>query len=134
MSNDVTLSVSGLTGLTKAFKLIDKNLSKELRTSLRLAAEPVRSNAEARAMEAIPKIGVWGRMRTGVTQRVVYVAPRQRGRASRTNRSLRRPNLANLLLDRSMVPALEQNIPQVERRINEMLTELGREWEQVPLG
>lgn len=135
MPQDVTLAVSGLTGLSKACKLVGKEASKELRATLRVAAEPVRSDAEITAASTIRRIGPdWSKMRTGVTQRVVYVAPKQRGRASKENRNLRRPNLADLLLDRAMIPALNRNIPHVERAVDRMLTDLGQDWERVPNG
>jgi hypothetical protein len=67
-------------------------------------------------------------MRVGVTQTSVYVAPRHRG--TRDGRR-RRPNLAGLLLQRSMLPALTRNQPRVVREVDEMLAKVGRKWERV---
>lgn len=121
------IKVQGLRELDRAFLRASKTLDKELRAGLREAAEPVRRDAENRALERITRIGVpWSRMRVGVTRTLVYVAPRERGR----NRQLRRPNLAGLLMDRAMQPALDANIGEVERRVGQVLATVGREWER----
>lgn len=121
------IQVEGLRSLQRAFKAADKALSRELRTNLRKVAEPVRADAERLAVASIPRIGVpWSRMRIGVTLRAVYLAPRQRGTRLRQRR---RPNLAELLLGRSMEPALEQNEPRVIAGFEELLGTVGREWE-----
>lgn len=121
------VQVQGLRELTRAFSAADKTLAKELRVSLRAAAEPVRADAERLAVETIQRIGVpWSRMRIGVTTTSVYLAPRQRG-AKLPNH--RRPNLAALLLGRSMEPALAQNEPEVVAKIDAMLGVVGRAWE-----
>lgn len=114
--------------LQRAFARADKTLKREFDASLKDAAEPIRAEAETRATTQIPRIGVpWSRMRIGVTSRAVYVAPRKRGTRAP---SRRRPNLAGLLLDRSMVPALEANIRDVERRVDDVLGTVGRAWER----
>ncbi len=121
--------VEGLRELQRAFAVADKQISRDLRKSLRDAAEPVRSDAESRASSAIPRIGLpWSRMRVGVTRHSVYVAPRERGvrRGSR-----RRPNLAGLLLERAMEPALEANHPRVLAAVEDLLQDMGRHWERV---
>jgi hypothetical protein len=85
--------VEGLTDLQRAFKAADVSVQRELRKALRLAAEPVRADAERLAVAGIPRIGTpWSRMRVGVTNREVYLAPKERGQKGRDQR-LRRPNL-----------------------------------------
>jgi hypothetical protein len=82
------------------------------------------------AVEKIARIGVpWSRMRVGVTQRDVYVAPRQRGQKGRDQR-LRRPNLFDLLMGRALQPALDQNIAKVERQLERLLDAVGSSWER----
>lgn len=121
-----TLRVEGLRDLQRAFKLADKELAKELRSTLRDTAEPVRADAERLAVAGIETIGIpWSRMRVGVTQTSVYVAPKRRG----GQRDRRRPNLAGLLLDRAMLPALRRNEPRVVREMEQMLDRVGRRWE-----
>src|SRR5262245_45001915 len=119
MAAQRTLAVENLRETMRAFRRADKTLNREMRAGLRDVAEPVRSSAEHLAVTGIPRIGIpWSRMRVGVTQSFVYVAPRERGRASRTNPRIRRPNLKTLLLDRAMEPALERNIGVAEQRFN----------------
>lgn len=118
--------VDGLRELNRAFKVADRSLQKELRDSLRDVGEPVRADAEALAVAAIPRATLeWSRMRVGVTTKAVYVAPRARRR-----RGTARPNYAGLLLQRAMLPALDRNIGEVERRFDRMLAEVGRDWER----
>ncbi len=128
-SSERIVRVEGLRELQRAFAVVDKQLSRDLKKTLREAAEPVRSDAESRASSAIPRIGLpWSRMRIGVTRSSVYVAPRERG-ARRG--SQRRPSLASLLLDRAMMPALEENQPRVLAAVDELLQDMGRHWERV---
>lgn len=117
--------------MQRAFAKADKTLSRELRGALREVAEPVRQDAEQLALERIPHIGMeWSRMRIGVSRRLVYVAPKQRGVKSKSDRGRRRPNLADLLMDRAMSPALERNVSLVERRMDDLLRDVGRAWER----
>ena len=123
------IHVHGLTSLQKAFKLASPDLKKELRASLRTAAEPVRRTAELNAETGIRRMTLpWSRMRVGVNQKLVYVAPRKRGtKDARRKRS----NVAGLLLDRAMVPALHANTQVVVHELEQMLDTVGRDWERV---
>ena len=124
-----TIRVEGLRELQRAFKCADGTLQKDFRASLRAAAEPVRASAESLAVEKIRRIGVpWSRMRVGVTQREVYVAPVKRGQKGRDQR-LRRPNLFDLLMGRALEPALDRNIGKVEANVEKVLETVGRDWE-----
>ena len=119
------IEVKGFREMRRNLRNADKDLDKGLRKSLRAAAEPVRRDAEALTDRQITNIGpVWGRMRIGVTQQEVYVAPRQRGRRGK----LRRPNLAGLLMDRAMQPALDRHESDIEKEIGDMLDGLVRRW------
>lgn len=126
------IQVRGLRELQRAFVLADAGLAKELRVALAEAAEPIRSDAERLARSRITRIGIpWSQMRVGVTRRLVYLAPKQRGKQSRTNRRLRRPNLFDLLFGRSMGPALEANQAEVTNRVGHVLDTVGKAWEAV---
>ena len=117
--------IHGLAEMQRAFARANKDLSKDLRVKLRKVAEPVRSDAEARAVSQIANVGgPWSRFRTGVTSRSVYVAPRERGRRS----ALRRPNFAQLLMDRAMQPALDAHANEIEHELGNVLDEIGRDW------
>lgn len=122
-----TLAVEGLADLNRAFALADAKVARELRNELRTIAEPVRTDAEALAVSGISRVGVpWSRMRIGVTRHTVYVAPRQRGTRVFTRR---RPNMAGLLRDRAMVPAVERNQERIVQGTERFLNEVGRTWE-----
>lgn len=115
------LLVRGMADLQRALKVADRNVRLGVRREMRETAEPVRRDAESLAGVRIRNIGDrWDRMRVGVTQRSVYVAPRQRA-VRRGDHPAKRPNLAPLLMGRAMQPALEQNAPQVRQAFDEML-------------
>lgn len=127
------IRVEGLRELNKAFRLASRELSKELRDSLRVAVEPVEIGAESLALTRIRRIGPkWWDMRIGVTRTLVYVAPKQRGRFTKRNpRRYARPNLSGLLLEKAMEPALNANIANITARVDDMLQHVGRDWERV---
>ena len=119
--------VKGLAGLQRGFRRIDKDMGKELRGTLKKSAEPVRADAAGRASRIGNVTGDWSEMRTGVTTNVVYVAPRKR--QSKVS-ARRRPNLATLLMDRAMQPALNAHADQIEHDIGEMLDGFFKAWER----
>jgi len=126
-----TVRAEGFRELQRAFKLAGGELQTKLRGRLREIAEPVRDTAETLAVQEITRIGVpWSRMRVGFTTTSVYVAPRERGRLSRRNPNLKRPNLAGLLLHDALEPSLERNQPQVIRGLEDLLGEIGSDWER----
>jgi len=112
--------VEGLQDLSRAFKKTDRDARLGFRKLLRQVAEPVRRDAEAFARSRITRIGPsWFRMRTGVTQRLVYVAPRMKGTHGRG--PLRRPNMGDLLMYRAMEPALQMHEADTERAVEHLL-------------
>lgn len=128
-----TLSVKGYRELNRAFARAPNTLKREYRAAGRSIAEPVRRVAETRALSEIrnmPDSPDWSRMRIGLTQRILYVAPRERGRRTKRTPGLARPNLKDLLLDRSMIPALYSNGAQILARFDAMLASVGRDWER----
>jgi hypothetical protein len=125
------VSVKGLRELNRAFARADKKLKTEKNDALKSAAEPVRQEAELLASVSISRIGIpWSRMRVGVTQRVVYVAPRERGVTSRGNERLRRRKFGTRLMEEAMQPALDNNRQQGVEKLDDMLRTVGREWER----
>lgn len=136
MPDEFTLHVRGYRELSRAFSKADAQLSRDLRSSLKAAAEPVRSDAELLARARIRRIRTagtrldWARMRVGVTSTVTYVAPRERGVKARGRSRLRRPKFAGLLLSRSMEPALERNAPRVAAEVEHLLDVIGSDWER----
>lgn len=121
---DVTIRVEGYRELSRAFKKLDSDLKRELPLGLREAAEPVKDLATRLADTQISNIGtVWDRMRIGVTTNAVYIAP-----ASRRRGGSPRPNLSPLLLNQSMLPAVERSEGEVVRRLDVLLEHLFREF------
>lgn len=130
-----SIKLEGLAGLNRAFKLVEASAQTELHLSLIAAATPVRTTATALAISEIPRLPLaersltWSQMRIGQTLREVYVAPVNRGTRIL---SRKRPKFASLMLERAMVPALDQNRAQIIAHIELMLQHLGKKWEQVP--
>lgn len=111
-------------------ELIEANVSiagridDELIDELEQAAKPAETTAESLAVTTIrnmPRSPQWANMRIGVSrpESIVYMVPFQRGR-----KQARRPNLANLLLQRAMEPALEQTAPEIEKQVDKMMVRL----------
>jgi hypothetical protein len=112
--------VSGLRELQIGLKKADAELGRNLRTTLKAVAEPVRLDAERLAVSQIRNMTPrWAMMRTGGTNNVIYVAPK-----SHRRRGSPRPNLAMLLVDRALDPALDHNEPVVVAGIELMLDNL----------
>ena len=116
--------------MQRAFNRAEKTLRREFRDELRDIAEPVAADAERLAVAGIPRIGLrWSRMRIGVTIGYgVYVAPKQRGVKTRGFDPRRRPNLARLLSERALEPALDMNRPAIEERVEHFLAVMADDW------
>jgi hypothetical protein len=103
-----------------AFAKADRESRLALKAKQRQLAVPVRMAAEGLAHDKITRItDKWAQMRIGVTKTVVYVAPKQRGLKGDDPR--KRRNLAPLLMEQAMEPALEQNRPQIEQKVERIL-------------
>ena len=112
-----TIRIEGLAQLNRAFKRVDSELAKEFRVGMKLIAEPVRAGAEQKAVETITNIGAtWPRMKIGSTTRTVYVAPKSRRKGGSP-----RTNLAGLLAERAMQPALNENEDEIIRGVERLL-------------
>lgn len=113
--------VRGLRELTRAFKEIPEEIVEEMTWELLEAANPVKMEAQDLAVTQItnmPRSPEWAAMKLGVSRRqgVVWMAPALRG-----GRGRKRPNLADLLMGRSMEPALEHNQDKVVDRIDDLI-------------
>lgn len=128
------IRVENFRELSRAFSIAEHEMKKRFRASLRDAAEPIREEAERLAGSgAIANLKTgdpWTRMRTGVTRTSVYVAPRERGRRTRGNPTIGRPNLKPLLLDRSLEPALDKHRDDVLRNFEGVLGDVARLWDR----
>ncbi len=113
------IQVRGLANVQRALRNAEKDTRLGIRNELREFAEPTRVTVESLAVARIPTVGLtWSRMRSGVTQRSIFVVPRQRGSK---NKTLKRTNFSRLMMDRAMQPALDQREPELVRDFNTML-------------
>ena len=114
--------VHGVDELQRGNDRAVRRLHTQNSSALRELAEPIRSLAQSRALTSIrnmPRSPQWAEMRTGV-------APVARGTRGRGRRG--RPALAGRLLDRAMIPALEQHQAAVVQKYDRMLADVEREW------
>jgi hypothetical protein len=111
------VKITGLRELDRALGKYDTDVRKGLRAELKLAADPVRSRAEALAVSGISNMGggPWARMRVGVLTKGSYVAPKSRGRGGSP-----RPNLAGELYE-AMSTALDETRVEVFALVEGML-------------
>jgi hypothetical protein len=124
-----TVVVHGLREIELLAKSKGREASRTLNKELRAVAEPIRSDAERLATSNITRIGPrWGKMRVGVTQRLVYVAPKERGVKGRGDLPRRRPRFADLMQARAMQPALTQNSAFVLARVDAVFTKFVNDW------
>lgn len=115
----------GMRELLGAIAKADRDTRLGVRQVMIRTAQPVATDAEQLARQEISRIGEsWPRMRVGLTRKLLYVAPRERGKASRGDARRRRPNLATLMMDRAMEPALEQHRPGFEAAVDHALDEM----------
>ncbi len=122
------ITVDGWRELQRDFAKADKDSQKEMKALVRQVAEPVKADAQGFAAERIPTVTLpWATMRVGVTQKLVYVAPKQRGARGVTNPK-RRPKFGTLLAVRAMQPAATKNQPLLEARTAHLFDEIARRW------
>jgi len=117
------IRVHGLKELTRAFKAMPDQVVEEFVWELEEAANPVKMEAQSLAVSEIrnmPPTPFYADMRIGVakSQGLVYMVPAWR---SSKGAGRRRPNLADLLMDRAMDPAAEHNENKVIDKIEDML-------------
>lgn len=130
-SND-TLVVEGLGSVQRAFSKAGREISADLRDTLKEAAGPVKESAQALALTRISRMTVpWSEMRVGVTRQSVYMVPKQRGQKARKDRRLRRPRFGVLLMQKAMEPALAENAPLIQKRVEDMLVDFAYDWSKV---
>jgi hypothetical protein len=126
----IGIQVKGYRELNAAFSRADSKLKREWQQRRRALGEPTRRAAASKALVTIrkmPRSPAWAEMRVGATRHGVYVAPKKRGpkRGSRSRR-----NLAPLLMERAMLPALEQHETQILHDVDRLLATVGRDWER----
>lgn len=112
--------VSGLRELQRAFRNMDKGVSRHLTAELKKAADPVQELAQQRALGEIRNMTYhWSQMRIGVGSGRVYIVPR-----ARRSRGSARPNLGGLLLDQAMFPAVQEKQAVVVEKLEDWIDRL----------
>jgi hypothetical protein len=112
--------------LTRDFKNISKDLSKDLVNELKDAAAPVKGAAESKAMTRITNMTPrWSGMRIGVSKArgLVFMVP-----SARRSGGSPRSNLAGLLFGEAMDPAVQENQDRVIESIDDFLDRLSRDY------
>ncbi len=128
----MTVVVAGFEDLQKSLRLVSAGMHRALVEGLKEGAEPVRALAGLYARREISGMKraklsppPWSIMRVGVTTHMVYVAPVERGVKSRNPFDpRRRPNLFNLLLEKSLEPAAAVGEPLVAQSVEILVDEL----------
>jgi hypothetical protein len=132
MASSSGVVVRGLRELEILAAATGKTATKALNAELRLVAEPIRADAETFAASGIRRIGPrWSKMRVGVTRKLVYVAPRQRGLKARGRDPRARPKFADLMEQRAMEPALRKNEANIEASIETLFEKISHDWNRV---
>lgn len=128
--NEQAIRVENYRDVIHAFGQASKKMERDFKGRLREAAEPVRSTAERLAgsgvVDNLDSGDAWTKMRIGVTRTGVYVAPRERGRRTRSRPALARPNLKPLMLDEVMGPTLDRERDGVVDNIRDLLGDMHR--------
>lgn len=127
MPRKATVRIRGLRELNRAFKVADKSLHTRWRLEQRSIGEPVAATAQQLAIGRIPSLAQspsWGLMKVGVTQRVVYVAPKGKRKGGSP-----RPNFGQLLMERAMAPALQMHEADTLLRFERLLDQMERDWQ-----
>ena len=105
--------IDGLREFQRNLAKINKGASAAVRKGIRDAAKPVALRAEQHALGEISNIGLeWHRIRIGSPAGQVYLAPKMRNRGGRP-----RPNLAGLLMNEAMLPAVGEKREEFLRAV-----------------
>ena len=113
--------VRNVAEVNAALRSFDVSTRAGIIRELQPLGQTVASGAQSRALGSIRKMHLspeWAAMRVGATGSLVYVAPVKRGR--KFGRQKRR-NLAPLMLNRAMIPALLAAQPQIVSRSQEVI-------------
>jgi len=119
--------VEGLAQLRTAFRVAGVGMDKDLNDALKSSAEPVKVEAQGLARSRIKRGKLdWSAMRVGITRHTVYVAPARR-RATGSGRR----NLAPIIQNEALDPALDRNVDRVEQEVKDAVRDMGRLWSRV---
>ncbi len=138
MAEGAAINVKGLLELNRALKFADRETRLGIRKQERELVKPVKLDAEQLAVREISHIGKpWSTMRIGITQKLVYVAPKQRGSKARRaavspRRRLSDQRFAGRLMDEAMQPALDRNVEKIEKGFEDVLEHMADNFNKGP--
>lgn len=114
------VKIEGLRELERALRASDKDAAKGLRKELREAAKVVAMDARGKLApySGYSAMGLRPRVRAGL----VAVAEQSRKRTTGQH-----PEFGSLIMRRALVPALWENRDEVNRRMESMLDNVGRD-------
>lgn len=130
-----SISIKGYQNVIRSYAKVGKAASKNMRKRLRDAGEPVRAKAQELGPRNIRNLRAsptptgrsdWAAVRLGVTQRFVYIAPRERGRTR--NEHKRRPNFKGLEIGKAYEPALAIERDEVIDRFGGIFDDIQHAW------
>jgi hypothetical protein len=111
--------LSGLSEFRRALAAADAQAADDFKSVLEDVAKPMALHATGLAMQRIPRMTLpWAENRVGVSAREVYIVPRKRGTSVPRRK---RPNLAELLIDRAYDPTAEQFEPRIRADVERAL-------------
>lgn len=95
-------------------------MARELRGELKTIGEPIRSEASSLALASIRNISIpWATMKTVLTVNTIAVVPASKSRGR--GKGAKRHNLAGLLMDKALEPALARNHDRIADDVNAAL-------------
>lgn len=114
------VKIEGLRELERALRASDKDAAKGLRKELREAAKVVAMDARGKLSpySGYSAMGLRPRVRAGL----VAVAEQSRKRTTGQH-----PEFGSLIMRRALVPALWENRDEIDRRMESMLDNVGRD-------
>lgn len=132
MPDNFTVHVDGLRELERAFRQAGNGVAPAFRKQLKEVAAPVKLTAETYAATRIARnTPRWSRMRVGMSKSVLYMVPREKGRRGRGDPKFRRSQFGQMLLDRAMIPAVQENRSLLEQGVERTLDHVDEIWKSV---
>ncbi len=127
MAAPTVFRVDGLRELLRVTDALPKDVKREVRSELRQVAEPVRDAATALFLSRVSSDT--RKTRYGISVRkagTISVEQRKKGTSHRL--SAKRPKFTDLVMERSLSPAVERNEGEVLAGFNRVLDHLERKW------
>ncbi len=135
LQSDSPVLVVNLDVINRQLKALGPAVLTAARKGMLEGAEPIRREAESLAQSDISGMKrakkdppPWSLQRDGATVHEVYIAPKERGVKSKTDRSRRRPNFVGIMFGKSYDPAFEHGKPAVVAFVDQWLNMVSGEF------